>query len=356
MAEEIDAKREAYLKELEEKVKELEAENTLLLGKKEDLENEKIQRNKEFFGWRFDELTGLNKRDSYFSGLDDEILRIINNPKISGIVEADEVLESDMRFLNDVPLTAASADLGYLQKYNKDRQIHNAMKTVRPDDGGDLILTKTAALIQITDKENLKVEHKLRETEGFRIGGDEFAFTIKLRSHEADEVIDNLKEEHAKIEIPGSDLPPSIDIGTAHVSEAIRAFVKAVPKEKRKEMSPDEKAKKIQKFLTGIASRRESLQRGMNRIKFMVHLDQEKPEILERNYQYLLKGALGMEKDKIKELASLQKQNPADFDVEVNRLVWDDLDIKRKEQRDAEQIEFEVLREIANSKFFLKNL
>jgi hypothetical protein len=97
------------VKELLSQLKALEAENQRL--KKENWE------------LRFDTLTGLERSLIYYTRINNEIVRLIQEESIKSILEKESLTEEDLEKLKQVPLSVTSLDLGYLSKYNEDPEI-----------------------------------------------------------------------------------------------------------------------------------------------------------------------------------------------------------------------------------------
>lgn len=305
-----------------------------------------------YFQERFDERTKLERDTAYHKRLNHAIDRIIENDSdVQEMVNAESMDPEVMENLREAPLSVAAADLAYLSKYNEDPQIQMATGK-SGHSAGNKILRETAALLQDVDVAKREIRPKLdMDTRSYRTGGDEFSLIIEHPISKADDIAHEFKTKQANIEIPGADLPPSINIETAHVSEAFELFMKAVPLEDRQEMTQFEKAKKIQDFLTDIADRRCAIQKGRERIKEMVKLLEKDEDKFDRNYSWLNKGAFRLEKPVFVELLEKKQADPEGFDKLVNKFVKDHLAQEKEEAVKRQAREYEALVEIADKKF-----
>jgi len=305
-----------------------------------------------YFQERFDERTKLERDSAYHKRLNHAIDKLMaDDPALEEMTNGEAADQAEIERLREVPLTVAAADLAYLSKYNEDPQIQMATGK-SGHSAGDTILRETAALLQEVDVTKREIKPKLDlNTRSYRTGGDEFSLILEHPLEKADDIAHEFKIKQANIEIPGADLPPSINIETAHVSEAFELFMKAVPQAERQEMTRFEKAKKIQDFLSDIADRRASIQKGRERIKGMTKLLGDDEAKFDRNFSWLTKGAFRLKKDVFVDLLAQQRANPEGFDKVVNELVKEHLAKQREEAVERQAREYEALIEIADKKF-----
>lgn len=305
-----------------------------------------------YFQERFDERTKLERDSAYHKRLNHAIDKLIgDDPALEEMLNAESAGLGEFERLRDIPLSVAAADLAYLSKYNEDPQIQMAIGKAGHS-AGDTILRETAALLQDVDTSKRQILPRLDlNTRSYRTGGDEFGLIIETPIDRVPDIVEEFKAKQSRIEIPGADLPPSINIETAHVSEAFELFIKAVPQEERQSMTRFDKAKKIQDFLSDIADRRCSIQKGRERIYSMTKLLEEDEIKFDRNFSWLTKGAFRLEKPVFVDLLEKKKNNPEGFDKVVNELVKEHLAKQRKESVERQAREYEALIEIADKKF-----
>jgi len=296
---------------------------------------------------RFDELTGLERRLVYFTKVNSQIEQTIGQESVREILEGDTLSSDDLEKLKMVPLSVTSLDLGYLSKYNEDKEI--TQHYGGGHGGGDEMMRQTGALIQEIRPEGQEVKPKLKmETSGFRLGGDEVGMIHQLTKEEAKRVVQEFKLKHAEIKIAGADLPPVINDGTADFSEAVEAFVGVISKNERTEMDTEAKYKKLQEFMTNIADRRAKRAKAYERIIQMTDLFKNEPAKFERNFSYLQKGALRLEKEDFEELSQLQKRDSEGFRQEVRRRINQALETEHKDKISKQIQEHQVIVKIAD--------
>lgn len=315
--------------------------------------DEKIERlETQNFKLRFDELTNLEMRRSYYQRVNVGIEKLIEDQStgIGEMLEADELTAADMEKIKNLPFTLAAADLAYLSKYNNDPDIQTA--TGGEHTGGDIILSETAKIIQDVDPQKREISPKLNlKARGYRVGGDEFALLIELPPEEAENIANEFKIKQNAIEVPGADLPPMMNIDTAHVSEGINAFVRVFEKADRAEMSAEEKAKKIQDLTTRIADRRAMVQKGRERIAMLVDILEADEQKFDKNFTWMKKGAFGLEKEFYADLIEKKKSAPAEFNNLVNEIVRQQLKEQKERAMQQEAKEYAAVIEIADAKF-----
>jgi len=311
-------------------------------------ENESLK--KENFRLRFDELTSLEQRRSYYQRVNYAIENMITEGPIGDIVDKDEVTEEDMAKMADMEITVGSADLAFLSKYNNDPDIQVA--TGGEHTGGDIILKETAGIIQNVDWDARQISPRLNtKTRGYRLGGDEFGLLMEMKSEDAEKVAAEFKIKQNQIEVPGADLPPMINIDVAHVSEGVQAFAESFPKDERVEMSPGEKAKKIQDLTTRIADRRAMLQKGRERLHLLVGLIGEDEAKFDKNFTWMKKGAFGLEKEVYVDLLKKKEQDPEGFDEMINGMVREELKQQHERAVQQEAEEYKAVIKIADKKY-----
>jgi len=329
--------------ESEKKLETMEEENRATREENESLK-------KENFRLRFDELTSLEMRRSYYMRANHAIENMITEGPIGDIVDKDEVDEEDMAKMADLELTVASADLAFLSKYNNDPDIQVA--TGGEHTGGDIILKETAGLIQDVDWDARTISPRLNtKTRGYRLGGDEFGLLMEMKPEEAEKVAAEFKIKQNQIEVPGADLAPMINIDIAHVSEGVEAFVESFPKDEREEMSADEKAKKIQDLMTRIADRRAMLQKGRERLHLLVDLLDQDESKFDKNFTWMKKGAFGLEKGVYVDLLKQKEEDPDGFDEKINEMVRNELKLQRERAVKRDAKEYEAVIKIADKKY-----
>lgn len=329
-----------------EKLEQAEA----LSKKAEQQEAELEKLKKENWELRYDSLTGLEVRRIYFQKLNQRVETLLEDPSYAEILEKDELSSEDMERIDNVHLSVVSADLAYLSKYNDDPEIKAGVGGGHK--GGDIILEKTAQLIQKIDYDTQKVTPSLNpETVGYRLGGDEFGMIVEQPMERAEEIAQEFKIKQSTIEIPGADVPPSINLGTAHVREGVEVFMKAYNKEERGEMPLEEKAKKVQELLTEVADRRASVAKGRERLFSMVDLLGESPDKFDRNFKWMQKGAFGLEKSEFVKLLEMKQKDPDNFAEYVDQMVHELLERQHQEAVKKQAKEYSVITEIADRKF-----
>lgn len=332
-------------KAAEERVSVLERQNRNLKEDKESLE-------KQNFDLRFDQLTNLEMRRSYYMRVNKAIEHMLDDETtgIADISEKDEVTADDMEKMKYLTLTVAAADLAYLSKYNNDPDIQVA--TGGEHEGGDKILKETAAIIQDVDKDSRTIQPKLNvKTRGYRVGGDEFALLMETTAIQAETIVNEFKIKQTAIDVPGADLPPMINVDIAHISEGVNAFTRVFEKKERAEMSSEERAKKIQDLMTRIADRRAMLQKGRERIVMLVDILEEDEAKFDKNFTFMKKGAFGLEKDYYIDLLKKRQDDPDGFKKLVNKEVSKQLLEQRERAKKQEAKEYAAVIEIADAKY-----
>lgn len=299
---------------------------------------------------RIDEVTGLERRLHYYKQLNSEIQSLIEKGALAELVNKEELTQDDLRVLDEVPLSVTQSDIGYLSKYNEDPKI---AEHYGEHGGGDRVLELTGRVIQKPSKDQQKINSQLRmETGGYRVGGDEIALIHELTKEDATQVAVEFAMKQSEIHIEGADLPPAVNSGTASLREAVEVFVRIRPASERAEMSPEEQSKEVQKMLTSIADRRAKLAKGFDRLIMMTQL-LEKPDVFERNYKWLQKGAFGMEQSEFGELKALLQQ-PDQLAERVREIVMQKLEVQTKREEDQRLRERAVIVEIADREFLSK--
>lgn len=313
--------------------------------KNKELEKKLKKVEKREFGLRFDQLTNLEHRVGFYERINYKIKSLIKNPNICEIFEQDFIHPDDMENLKKLHLTVAMADLAYLTKYNDDPKIRQAVGGIY--EGGDLILKKTAALIGEVDRKKQEIKYKLNlNTRGYRLGGDEFGLIIETSLYEADKIIKELKLVQSEIIIPEADLRPSINIENAHISEGIEVFMKVTDKKERQKMTTENKTKKIQSYLTKIADRRVSVQKGVERIELLIGLLKKDEKKFNRNFKWLQKGAFGLEKKRLIELGKIEKEDPYFFVNMVKKFLTEE----NQKTQSKKSKEYSIIIHIADKK------
>lgn len=323
---------------------ELEAEKSRLAA----LEAENDELKQENWELKIDPRTGLERERRYYENLNQKIEAILENPEIAQALEKDSLSEEEWQKLDDVALSVTAADLGYLSKYNEDPEI---TEHYGEHAGGDAILAETGKVIQLADSAKRDISPKLDiETRGYRVGGDEFAMIHERVKEDAKRVALEFSLKQAEIKIKGSDLPPMINCGTASFREAVEVFVAAMAKEERVDLTPKDKAKKIQELLTSIADRRSKVAKGIERLTTMTRLLTKEPEKFKRNHRWLQKGAFGMVENDFSSLVALF-DSPEEMEKTIRDMVKEKLEVDTKREDDQKLRERAIIVEISDRDF-----
>lgn len=331
--------REMSNEEWKEAFKQLEAEVKKL---REELE--KLRR--ENWELRFDGLTSLERRLIFFTTINREIEKHIKNQEIRAILTKNVLDAEDIKQLEGIPLVVTVIDLGYLSKYNEDPKITQHYGGGHR--GGDEFLRKMAAIIQEANPATQAIARQLRPNiSGYRLGGDEFGLIHYSTYEETKEAVKEFELKVSQIEILGSDLPPHADTGIARFLEAVEAFMKIHSEEERRTMDNETISKLLQRYLTDIADIRAKYNKAKQRIIMMVELLEKKPDIYERNFTYLQKGALRLNKEKFEELRQLKSQNPEKFQEELEVQITQSFKIDSQEKIETEVKTYRAILEIA---------
>lgn len=284
---------------------------------------------KENWELRFDELTGLERRQIFFTKINNKLEKIIQDEEIREILAKEELSPADIEKLKKVALAITFLDLGYLSKYNEDPEITKFYGGGHG--GGDEILSKTGALVQEIDSRTQKIKPKLGpDVSGYRLGGDEFGLIHYSTKDKAEEAVKEFRVKHREIKIKGADLPTAINAGTADFADAVKVFMIAYSQEEREEMDEETKYKSLQKFLTNVADLRAKYDKVNERIDMIVKL-QKDPEIFRRNFTYLQKGALRLGQEKFQELLQIKEKDLNEFQRVVEQLIGEGLEFDHKE-------------------------
>lgn len=323
---------------------ELEAERSRLAA----LEAENDALKQENWELKIDPRTGLERERRYYENLNQKIEAILENPEIAQVLEKDSLSEEEWQKLDEVTLSVTASDLGYLSKYNEDPEI---TEHYGEHAGGDAILAETGKVIQLADSAKRDISPKLDiATRGYRVGGDEFAMIHERVKEDAKRVALEFSLKQAEIKIKGSDLPPMINCGTASFREAVEVFVAAMAKEERVDLTPEDKAKKIQELLTSIADRRSKVAKGIERLTTMTRLLAKEPEKFKRNHRWLQKGAFGMVENDFSSLVALF-DSPEEMEKTIRDMVKEKLEVDTKRENDQELKERAIIVEISDRDF-----
>lgn len=325
---------------------ELRVENERLKQQIEDLK-------REVFNRRFDSITGLETEIDFYRDLDEKVAKHIqDNARVKEVLDAPdgESLPEVMRELNEIPLCLGFGDASYLSYYNGDPDIRAACGGDYA--GGDDFLRKTAGVVQTIDRENMKISYKIDpKVSSYRAHGhgDEFAFVMEMKIDEAEEMTSRITEEQSKIEVSGAELPPNVDIGTASLNEAIKAFLMVFPQERRKEMGDSQKAEELGKILIKIAERRSNIIKVIRRINLVVDLVKRDPELFKKTFGYLRKNAFGLNEKEVLAIADkIEKGETSVAQIAKEQLRW-----QREESQAQATKEYNAITSIADSKFDL---
>lgn len=349
MEKEKKIEKESKESAMQERLRALEAALEAETKRRAALESENDALKQENWELRIDPRTGLERERRYYETVNSKIEQIIKERGLGALLLKDSLSDEDLRLLDEIPLSATAADLGYLSKYNEDPEI---TKYYGEHVGGDTILQETGAIIQKADRSKRDLVPKLdAETRGYRVGGDEFAMVHDKTKDAAKQVVLEFALKQEEIKIKGADLPPVINCGTASLREAVEAFIAAVPSSERQELGEQMAAKKIQELLTSIADRRAKVAKGIERLTTMAKLMAEDPEKFRRNHRWLQKGAFGMVEQEFGELVALIS-SPEEMRKAVQALVKEKLEVEQSQEEDRRLKERAVIVDISDRDFF----
>lgn len=329
----------AEIRRLQHKLSLLEWELELTRQRNREVEDE---------NWmlRIDPLTGLEQRRLFFTTLNSKIEGALTDSLASEILAAEKWTKELSHKTGAIPLSVTFADIGYLSKYNEDRAIVDNYVEFGDHGGGDELLRQAGRLIQFSDSQKKHIYSVLNEqTRGYRLAGDEIGLIHELGANEAVQTAEELRCRFSQIHIQGSDLPPAIDAGTAHISEAVRITLAAFRLNERKKMTKNDLVKAIQQYMTALADRRSKLCKVYLRIKDLVSLydSRDKNDRFGRNYDYLSKGAMRPKVDEIASWARIKKGGKRKFETGLrnyvlNRMAGQQLGSKAALQKAARTI------------------
>jgi GGDEF domain-containing protein len=266
--------------------------------------NEKIESEVEA---KKDELTGLEGRKEMYKEMKSKI------EEMFGVEEdmTDEQWQEYLRKANPEDIkgnktSVLMADISYLNLVNK------------------LGSSKGDELIKDASKEFRKLGVK-----GYRHGGDEFT----ALPDDASELSDNIKEmrrgfeeqDIAKILYDKYGLSPNIDIGTARLQEAVKAFQELLGDEKAGVAVRNKKPLKyLNKLWTEIADQRAQTNKAVERIAILMDKYEKEPENYKNIITFLRKGAYSISDETIESFIQ-------DDTVDKNEMIMNFVTSKQKE-------------------------
>ena len=373
----------------QEQVSNLDYENQDLRERNQQLADQAETLNKEVKELKIDEVSGLEQRGDYYRNVESQLDKVFADPDMLEILEKERLTPDDIEKLKQVRLSVVFGDLGYLAKYNGDKDMRDQInanvekaseilgrqigdygrrKFYAKHDVGDIMIRATG--------DTMKDIRTPDKTKSFRYSkGDEFTMVVNLPydrtlSEEKDEdgerkvilegavdVVDDLVVNHGKIEIPFSDLPPAFNCKIAHVSEAIIAFRELHRGENITEIDPEERNNEIAHLMTQIADYRAEKGKRISRIYQLIDLYNNKPKVFEKNHKFLAKGAgdipievkgeeeASFQLVSVKDLAQLDKEGKKDDLARAVEAIVGNLAEKDKE-KEVEKLN--IVEQIAN--------
>lgn len=271
-----------------EQMKGIEKENRELARENKGMKEQMLELKK-------NGVSGLRRREIFYRTLEDDI-----KESTGGSLENIEILddrELDKRMggwnleeLKNAKLSVLMSDLAYLSFANKEGH----------QSGDSLLKSVGDAAREIGSPEVGALEKSEEEFVAYRHGGDEFSGIIRGDLAKAEEVASNFGERIGKSDVgvlKRYGLEPHLDIGIAHISEAMEAFKGLV--DAGIQIFGGDRMHKIKNLLAEIADQRAIRNKVRTRIRLLMKLKSAEPEKYKEVIDDLRKGALGAQDEEI---------------------------------------------------------
>ena len=141
-----------------------------------------------------------------------------------------------------------------------------------------------------------------------RHGGDEFTALVLLDFNETEKKVKGLEESIKKLKklpiLERYDLEPSMDIGTAHIGEALGVFNEIIGNMKksdkgRKKLGKIDILKEFEDTWLEIADKRSFIKKGKERIKLLIKTKKDRPKDYSEVIDFLRKGGYSIKDDEL---------------------------------------------------------
>lgn len=317
---EKSAAKEFYENEYDENpdtdlTKEEYVEREMLLGERDELENinmrgeVKLEASKEeIVGWkekwrqdRIDDVTGLEIRKVLFEKMRKKINNLFeirdsekeNKTEDELKNEKEEIFNKiigrDVEELKKENFSVMMADVSFLSLVNE-----------AGHEAGDKLLSEICT------------EVKKRVYDSYRHGGDEITGLFDVTDKEVDEKIKELKASVEKLNIEKVKeykLTPNLDIGKAHISEAVQIFKEisggGEQCEKKLKQNP---VKELENIMVAIADKRSFIDKGKKRIALLADKFSEDKKAYSDMIGFLRKGGYNIKNEEVKDLNKFVEQ------------------------------------------------
>ena len=315
----------------QELTKEEYIEREMLLGERDELENVKMRGEVELKAsrseveewkekWRqdrIDDVTGLEIRKILFERMRKRIYEIfeISKEKKQAKSKDDLMTEKEAIFnklinknsedLKNENLTVMMADVSFLSLVNE-----------AGHEAGDKLLSE------------ISKEVKERVDNSYRHGGDEITGLFDIADEEIEKKISELKASVEKIDIEKIkeyNLTPNLDIGKAHISEAVLVFQKIAEEggdcEKKLRLNP---VKELENVMVAIADKRSFIDKGKKRIALLAEKYNENKEAYSDMVGFLRKGGYNIKDEEVEVLNEVvEKKDKAGMGEWIEKFIRD---------------------------------
>ncbi len=285
---------------------------------------------------RVDTLTGLERREQLFKGLNSKVKEILN---ISGDPAPEEWLEKFSQerpdFSEKGEPAVLIADVSYLNLVNK-----------LGHSKGDKLLQNAGSSFR-----NLGIS-------GVRYGGDELAALLEDKE-EAEAKMSQIEKDFKDQEIKELkneyNLEPKIDTATASFSEALSAMREVMKDEELSQIlfSSKHPLKVFNDMWVEIADKRSFQKKARDRIKVLLEKYQKEPEVYKKVINYLYKGAYEIEEEKIQEfLRYLETEGQEVLDREIESFIQEEEEKWLENLPENEQKQTRIILDISGKTSF----
>ncbi|MBI4142486.1 hypothetical protein HY480_01265 [Candidatus Uhrbacteria bacterium] len=296
-----------------------------------------------------DSVTGLRRREGLYIALDNELSAILGAETRSALEQAVDGTAAvsvlggmDANALASAPCSVLMGDVSYLSLMN-----------AKGHDAGDALLGALGDVARAMGSPSVESELPGRTTARseatfYRHGGDEMSAFIRAPRERADAIAEEyrlkvgLKEFEA---LTRSGLKTNIDVAVAHVSEGVEGLRRLL--EGGVVVPPGERAQKIIDLTVAIADMRQSIRKGVDRVRALMRLRRtEQPEEYTRLVSHMRKGAYGIDDATIDALIAKEDAGVA-LDDAIRTHILERVDATFRDAQRGREREFTVVKTLA---------